>query len=217
MTAEQKLLQLERLTNLSDRERREAINELTRHLTWKLKGKLVDEKYPTPRLRGLYNRSGAHYEANLDGLNALEHYTYEAFMKLYDGFWEWKEGRSLGEQLIIIVDNLLQKQVEKYKASQDQSENDYETMINEGDFKVLSDLPRMSNEQPDYRPALNEDPYYRQAHNAVKDDPELSAYVDAIVTCDSKDEICSYMGITHSQMYNLTKRLKRVWHKNKIQ
>lgn len=205
MTPLQKQQQLQKLANVTKREWREAQDVLARHITIRLKGFIVHKPLGTPTLVGGITRYGAHSESNLT-INALTYYIEEAVLKLYRCKWQWKDGRSLSEQLIIIVDNLIQKNVESHKR------NPPETPPEEVDIETIG-----SDDSPDYNPdtGIESDPYYLQARQAVMHDPQLLAFVDAIVDCNSTDEICARLKTTKDQVYNLTKRLKRIWYKNK--
>ena len=89
----------DRLDAVTEKEWREALDELTAYLTWRLMGK---------------TKRGAHSERVL-GMPALDYYQEEAVVKLIEGAWKWQERFTLGEQLVQITTNLVTKQVEKYQ------------------------------------------------------------------------------------------------------
>lgn len=62
----------ERLETVSDKQWREALDELTVYLNWRLAGK---------------TKRGAHSEKEL-GMPALDYYTEEAVVKLIEGEWK---------------------------------------------------------------------------------------------------------------------------------
>lgn len=70
----------ERLESVSDKEWREALDEVTACLRWRLAGK---------------TKRGAHSEQEL-GMPALDYYREETVVKLIEGEWKWQERFSLG-------------------------------------------------------------------------------------------------------------------------
>lgn len=56
---------------------------------------------------------GAHTEERL-GMDPVEYYVQFAYNAVLDGDWEWKDGRTLGQQLVRIADNRIGKEVQKY-------------------------------------------------------------------------------------------------------
>ena len=57
---------------------------------------------------------------------------------------------------------------------------------------------------------------YERAFEAVKDDEELTEYVEAIRECNDLNDICEYLGIEKKDAYNLNKRLLRKLRKAKL-
>ena len=72
----------ERLETVSDKQWREALDELTAYLRWPLKGR---------------TQRGAHSEREL-GMPALDYYQEEAVVKLIEGDWKWQDRFTLGKQ-----------------------------------------------------------------------------------------------------------------------
>ena len=89
----------ERLSTVSDQDWREALDELTAYLKWRLKGR---------------TKWGAHSEKVLE-TPALDYYQEEAVAKILEGYWKWQDRYTLAEQLIQIAGNLITKNAEKYK------------------------------------------------------------------------------------------------------
>ena len=83
----------ERLETVSDKQWREALDELTAYLRWRLKGK---------------TQRGAHSEREL-GMPALDYYQEEAVVKLIEGDWKWQDRFCLGKQLILCRADLIFK------------------------------------------------------------------------------------------------------------
>ena len=71
----------ERLEAVSDKQCREALDELTAYLRWRLKGR---------------TRRGAHSEREL-GMPALDYYQEEPVVKLIEGDWKWQDCFTLGK------------------------------------------------------------------------------------------------------------------------
>lgn len=90
---------LKRLNGVSEKEWREALDEVTAYLRWRLAGK---------------TQRGAHSELEL-GMPALDYYQEEAVVKLIEGEWKWQERFTLGKQLEKIAANLITKQCERYQ------------------------------------------------------------------------------------------------------
>ncbi len=84
-----------RLDRVTDEQWREALDELTVYLNWRLAGK---------------TKNGAHSEKEL-GMPALDYYTEEAVVKLIEGEWKWQDRFSLGKQLERIAADLCNKQI----------------------------------------------------------------------------------------------------------
>lgn len=71
------------------------------------------KEYVTTKL-GKRTLFGAHTEQRLVA-EPVEHYVGFAYEAILEGDWEWKDGRTLGQQLIRIADNRIGKEVEKYR------------------------------------------------------------------------------------------------------
>ena len=88
-----------RLSGVSEKQWREALDEVTAYLRWRLAGK---------------TQRGAHSEKEL-GMPALDYYQEEAVVKLIEGEWKWQERFTLGKQLEKIAADLVTKQVQKWE------------------------------------------------------------------------------------------------------
>jgi hypothetical protein len=51
-------------------------------------------------------------------MDPAEYYVQFAYDAIVDGHWEWKDERTLGQQLVRIADNRIGKEVEKYRTEQ---------------------------------------------------------------------------------------------------
>ncbi|MBR1652190.1 MAG: hypothetical protein IJ692_02225 [Alloprevotella sp.] len=72
---------------------------------------------------------------------------------------------------------------------------------------VLMDVEILSDHLADEDDLL--DDAYDRALQAVRDDEELTAYVNAIRDIGELDAICAHLHKDKNAIYNLTKRLKR--------
>lgn len=210
MEKEQELLQKQKLAKVSLREWRDALNKLSRHITWRLKAQIIKNENETPEVVGGLTAHGAHSEHHL-GENALNYYTKEAILKLYECRWEWQERFTLSQQLIRIVDRLIENEHDKY----------VEVVVRapeETNPKYMEALQEFGQEMQRHTTQVDKD--YQRICAAVKGDAELEAFVDAISDCapHALDDgasgrimplVCARMGITPQQAYNLNKRLKR--------
>jgi hypothetical protein len=117
-----------KIKTLSDDDWRVAIKKCQDHVRWKL------------QKRTLF---GAHTEKRL-GMNPSEYYANVACEKIIGGFWEWKSGFTLSQQIIRVADSEISKEVEKSKTNKAQSlKIDYTENIEfyekDGDFDQESE------------------------------------------------------------------------------
>lgn len=225
----------DRLDAVTEKEWREALDELTAYLTWRLRGKTL---------------KGAHSERVL-GMPAFDYYQEEAVVKLIEGAWKWQERFTLGQQLVQIATNLITKQVEKYQrahpgvkdpefeVNEDDGEGDSSTTVGMTDgavgmtgsavemtdrhgredgeevfarrkpqFIEVRDPERLPDvEDGDGQEELDET--YDQVFALVADDEELTLYVEAIVHCNKFKELPEYLGIPIKRVYRLQEKLMR--------
>ena len=107
--------------------------------------------------------------------------------------WEWKEDMSLSDQLTRIVWSKISAQVEKYKRRTEL----YSTV----ELNVAGNVLNPEDESKEF---------YLICQGAALGDEELESYVKAVHTCNTFDEVCSYMGISDKKyIYNLQRKLKR--------
>ena len=117
--------------------------------------------------------------------------------------WEWQDRFTLEEQLRRIADNLISKRIEAWNRRQP------EQVIVYIDLNILDEALCDSDED-----GMEET--YERAFEAVKDDEELTEYVEAIRECNDLNDICEYLGIEKKDAYNLNKRLLRKLRKAKL-
>lgn len=184
MTEVQKKIQKRKLESVTDAEWESAMKTLSDYITWKLRGR---------------TRYGAHSEAEL-GQRAVSFYMREAYMKLADYLWEWKDNHTLEEQLMRIASSLIRKREEKYIRLQSR----------EISFVGLSDRMEQvipGGLEPEEEKLL--DVAYEKAEAAVKGDAELERLIEAIKVCGNCNEVCEYMGCDKATIYNIKKRFIR--------
>ena len=112
-TDKESILQKERLTRVTWKQWLEAIDELVVEISRLLHGSLEDGPYGTKVIVGGYTKYGAHSSYELGG-DPLYHYVSIVVEKLYDGSFQWKPEKSLPEQLKLIANSVIPKQVTKY-------------------------------------------------------------------------------------------------------
>lgn len=178
MTEEQRKIQKRRLETVSDEDWSAALERLASYITWKLRGRT---KY------------GAHSEAEL-GMDAVDYYMREAYLKLAEYQWEWKAEHTLEEQLMRVASNLIQKREEKYRRNAVSSFTIQDSWLTE-------------SLDPEEERLL--DVAYEIAEKAVKGDEELERLLEAIERCGTCTEVCEYLGVDKTELYNMRKRFIR--------
>jgi hypothetical protein len=203
MNEEQKIKQLTRLHNISEKEWEKIINELTIWVNSKI---FYKTKY------------GAHSEETL-GVEPVPYYVDTAVEKLYSCKWEWKEEKySLFEQLKAIAGSLMSENVRK--ENDDLEEIDSKIRLIPTDTEELVDLSdryAMENEENEYEKEQKE--LFEKALVTCSDgDEDLSLYVTAFLICDTNDEMCNELKWDKKKLYNvhqkLYRRLIRYFHPN---
>lgn len=189
----------ERLEGVSEQDWREALDELTAYLTWRLRGKTA---------------KGAHSEKVL-GMPAFDYYQEEAVVKLIEGDWKWQDHFSLGKQLEKIAANLITKQKERY-------EREHPLLTEDGSFKDEDVIPQRKPELIEFTDDIDQygdvmddddqeelDETYAVVMALVADNEELTLYVQAIQECNSFFDLPERMGIPIKRVYRLQEKLMR--------
>ena len=185
MTEEQRRKQKRRLEAVTDAEWEAAMKRLADYITWVLRGRTA---------------YGAHSEKEL-GAKAVTFYMQEAYLKLAEYVWEWKEEHTLEEQLMRIASSLIQKREEKYKRGTLSSQ----LIVKSEKIKVDEIIPW--GLEPEEERLL--DVAYEKAEKAVKGDAELERFLEAIEQCRTCKEMCEYLGCDINTIYNTKKRFVR--------
>ena len=182
----------------SNKEKAAALEELRKYVKENLKG------------RTLY---GAHSVAVL-GCEPEDYFIQKAWEKLYNGIWEWKDGRTLSEQLCKIASSLMQKQVNKYRNAEEGKsiKDDVWNHMANLDVERMKDAPlcvmtedgRMITEEE----AAREDAYELML-DIVKDKPEQVEYVLEVKKGGCYDDIAEAMGIEVREVMLIERRVLR--------
>lgn len=160
----------------------------------------------TSRIKGRF-RSGAHSEHEL-GENYLLHYSMGAWEKLASGKWTWKPDLPLVKQLEIIAENLISKQVEKYRRQRDKQD------IGEGTVTQYQDPDFFTNL------SLTNDPLYEDEERnseeelanisqAIQDDEDLVDLFTRLMQGETYPSIVKSNGWTNTKLYRLIEKFKR--------
>lgn len=190
-----------RLNGVSEKEWREALDEVTAYLRWRLAGK---------------TQRGAHSELEL-GMPALDYYQEEAVVKLIEGEWKWQERFTLGKQLERIAADLVTKQVQKWERAHGTAEGETNTDCTDfTDGFVRPKLELVELREPERLPDTIDDDgqeeldeTYEVVMALVADNEELTLYVQAIQECNSFFDLPDKMGIPIKRVYRLQEKLMR--------
>lgn len=188
--------QLKRLQKVSPQEWRKVREALVRRMTERLWATVERDERGVPRLVGGKTMKGAHSEQVLKG-NALDVYMEETFDGLYFT-WVWPEERTIEEQALTVLDSVISKHVDKYKRSPELPPRDI-------DVDTLTE-----DEQPQFM-ADDDNGWYEQAREELKDEPDLLRFMEAIDHFErpKPKDVCELMGIDGRQYENLRKKLNR--------
>lgn len=202
----------ERLETVSDKQWREALDELTTYLRWRLKGK---------------TQRDAHSEREL-GMPALDYYQEEAVVKLIEGDWKWQDRFSLGKQLERIAADLITKQVQKW-------EREHPFLMEDGRCKRDDVIPERKPEMIEYTDDMEQysdildpstgsgqvrqeelDETYDVVYGLVEDDEELTLFVSAIEHCGNFKDLPEHTGWEMKKVYRLMEKLMRRIRRSKL-
>ena len=189
----------DRLDTVTEKDWRDALDQLTAYLTWRLRGKTA---------------RGAHSEKAL-GMPAFDYYQEEAVVKLIEGEWKWQERFTLGKQLEKIAAGLITKNAEKWERAHPWEKQDGTNRMEDVIPKRKPDLIEFSDDMEQYSDILDDDgkeevdETYEMVMTLVADDDELVLYVQAIQECNSFQDLPERMGISIKRVYRLQEKLMR--------
>jgi hypothetical protein len=144
---------------------------------------------------------GAHHSTNL-GAEALDHYLSIGYTKIISGEWEWKKEHSLSEQMILIIDSYISKEVKRYKSQQ------------EGEFQIeyRDDLETTfyDNTDEDDSPEAQDMANHQveQIEAAIEGDAELVLFWESVKEGYKAREIAGLLDITVKQLSKLREKFK---------
>jgi hypothetical protein len=175
---------LHKLDGLTDPQFKAALHKCRIHLRIKLKQR---------------STFGAHTVRRL-GEDPIDYYTQYGYNAIVSGNWLWKDGRTLGQQMIRIIDSTMSTEVDKFRTGKEPEVIDQES--NE-DFYADDPLPDafeftkevLINKQVD---VLEE---------AIKGDDELEMYWECIKAKMKRVEIAAFMEITVKKQDKLREKL----------
>ena len=187
-----------RLDRVTDKQWREALDELTVYLNWRLAGK---------------TKRGTHSEKEL-GMPALDYYTEEAVVKLIDGEWKWQERFTLGKQLEKIAADLVTKQVQKWLRAHPLLTEDGRCKMDDVVLQRKPELIEFTNDIDRYGEVMEGDDdemdeTYNVVYGLVEDDEELTIFVGAIEHCGNFKDLPEYTGWEIKHVYRLMEKLMR--------
>lgn len=144
---------------------------------------------------------GAHTEERL-GKDPLDYYVEYATDAIIEGEWEWKEGRTLGQQLIRIADNRIGKEVEKYKT---ESGGEFSMAADEIDETFYDD------DLPPDQPTLVQEAVFSKKitiiEEAIKGDENLEMFWECVKEGMKREEIAIFMEKKPRQVDKLREKL----------
>lgn len=146
--------------------------------------------------------SGVYSEANL-GSDPFDHYVSLAYEKILSGAWEWKDGRSLAEQMIRIIDSELSKEVRRKDAGTSHLSRQAYVGDDQLEFYQTEEQETKSVDK-----TINEAKLSAIA-KACEDDDELSFIVECLKEGKKRAEISDLMGIKPKQLDKLREKLMR--------
>ena len=189
----------ERLETVSDKQWRDALDELTAYLRWRLKGR---------------TQRGAHSEREL-GMPALDYYQEEAVVKLIEGDWKWQDRFTLGKQLERIAADLITKQVQKWEREHPWLTEDGTPKNQESVPERKPELIEFTDDIDQYSDILDDDGHeeldetYNVMYALVEDDEELTIFVSAIEHCGNFKDLPEHTGWEIKKVYRLMEKLMR--------
>jgi hypothetical protein len=142
---------------------------------------------------------GAHIEKRL-GEGASDYYTQYAYTAIISGSWEWKEGRTLSQQMILIIDSAMSTEVEKTRTGKEP------TMLG-GNFDeyFYSDDPVPDGIE--FTKQILIDKQVSLLEEVVKGDEELEMYWECIKAGMKRSEIAEFLEITVKRQDKLREKL----------
>jgi hypothetical protein len=175
---------LQKLEGLNDPQFKSALNKCLEHLRIKLKRRTT---------------FGAHTESRL-GEDPFDYYTQYAYNAIISGNWEWKEGRTLAQQMILIIDSTMSTEVEKTRTGKEP-----EMLDGNFDDYFYSDDPLPDEFEFTKEVLINKQ--VSVLEEVIKGDQELEMYWECIKNKMKRAEIAEFMEITVKRQDKLREKL----------
>ncbi len=171
---------------LKDNDWKVALVKCKEHIKWRLSQKTL---------------SGAHSSSNL-GADPVEHYLGISYEKIITGEWEWKDGYTLVEQMIRIINSYISKTIENAKAPKSESFKIIYTDDEEQFYSIAA--------PPDYRVNYDsEEAKIRGIESAVAGDEQLEFLIEALKEGKKRAEIADLLDLGVRQFDKLKEKLIR--------
>lgn len=151
--------------------------------------------------------SGAHSASNL-GADPVDHYIGIAYEKILTGEWEWKDQRTLAQQMIRIADSYISKEVEKAESAKGKAFK-VEYIDDEEEFYNTLPQPTEEKEQREMDQRL------KDIETAIAGDEELGFMIEALKEGKKRSEIADLLGVGVRQFDKLKEKLMRRVQKQK--
>ncbi|ANE53139.1 hypothetical protein [Flavisolibacter tropicus] len=177
----------QRIGTLQDRDWAVALGKAKEHIRLRLRQK---------------TSFGAHHSTNL-GADAIDHYLSIGYTKILSGEWEWKESHTLAEQMILIIDSYISKEVKRYKGLPEDTvrveyRDDLETSFYDNtDEDDTEEVQEECNRQVQLIEA------------AIQDDAELVMFWEGVKEGYKARDIASLLDITVKQLSKLREKFFR--------
>jgi len=142
---------------------------------------------------------GAHTERRL-GEDAFDYYTHYAYNAIISGTWEWKAGRTLAQQMILIIDSALSTEVEKTRTGKEPD------MLN-GNFDDYFYDDEPLPDEFEFTKQVLIDKQVSVLEEAIKGDQELEVYWECIKAKMKRAEIAEFMEVTVKKQDKLREKL----------
>lgn len=191
---------LNKLKNLPEEEMRDAIKQLTLHVSARLRKNSSADR----------TKWGAHTEEKF-GMDPVKYYVGESIKRLFDpDGWDWKfEKLTLVQQLTRIANKLILDQVAKFKKQRGKNPKFVSKEISE-----IYDLADQFIEEDDHEKKVNEK-LIKLAFEVSENDENLFFFTELYFEDKDYPSIAKELGISIEDVYALRKKLVRRLMKHK--
>jgi len=177
---------LKKLESVSDEELINALTKCRKHIIIRLQKRTI---------------FGAHTDERL-GMDPVAYYVSFAYDAILDGRWKWKDGRTLGQQMVRIAENRIGKEVEKFTAEHDSQFSMAGEDIDEFFY---------TNDPPPGEPTLLQEAVFIKkiaiVEEVVKGDENLEMFWECVKDGMKRDAIAKFMEKQPKQIDKLREKL----------